>query len=134
MNHLYLLLTGLCFFVNSWSQNLIGLKKQQVEQAVMKLYPTFTEDNSFVNNSYKYLKFIDKFNEQTLLVFLSDNDECTSTKLICDYSMLDQVKSDLKKFKTTGKDEWNYRSDGVEYVIKLRRDEWFFSLITSKKE
>ena len=97
MNKILLLITGLLLFFPIVSQSLIGLKKQQLEKEIKVLYPDFTIDNSFVNNSYKYLKYVDKINEQTLLVFLSADDECTSTKLICDYSMLDEVKVDMKK-------------------------------------
>jgi hypothetical protein len=128
-----LLLTGLSLLLPVKSQNLIGMNVQQIEKEIKVHYPNFVIDNSFVNNSYKYLKYIDKINEQTLLVFLSDNNECTSTKLICDYSMLDQVKEEMKKYKTDKKDQWSYSVNGVQYLVKLHREEWFFSLSTYKK-
>ena len=128
-----LLLTGLSLLLPLKSQNLIGMNIQQIEKEIKVIYPNFVIDNSFVNNSYKYLKYIDKINEQTLLVFLSENNECTSTKLICDYSMIDQVKEDMKKYKPGGKDKWNYTVNGVQYVITLHREEWYFSLSTNKK-
>lgn len=116
------------------SQHLIGKNKEQLEKEIKSLYPDFVIDRSSVNNTYKYLKYIDKFNEQTLLVFLSDKDICTSTKLMSDYSNLDQVKKDLnKRFKVAGKDQWTYTINGVSYLVKLKRDEWFFSVFTSKK-
>ncbi len=133
MNKILLLLTGLFLFFPLKSQSLIGMNIQQIDKEIKILYPNFAADNSFVNNTYKYLKYTDKLNEQTLFVFLSDNDECTSTKLICDYSMLDQVKEDMKKYKPEGKDQWSYTVSGVQYIITLRREEWYFSLITCKK-
>lgn len=133
MNQLLLLLTGLLFLNPVRSQNLVGLTKEQVEKEVKVSYPTFAKDNSFVNNTYKYLKYTDNIHEQTLLVFLSEKDECTSTKLICDYSMLDQVKKDMKKYKPDGTDCWSFTENGIEFIIKLQRDEWFFSVLTRKK-
>ncbi len=133
MNNLYLVVAGLFLLFPVKSQNLIGLKKQQINEEMKILYPDFSIDNSFVNKSYKYLKYTDKLNEQTLLIFLSENDQCTSTKLICDYSMLDHIKEQMKKYKPSGKDKWSYTIDGQEYNIVLHRDEWYFSLTTSKK-
>jgi hypothetical protein len=116
------------------SQHFIGMQKEQLVKAMKTVYPDFVIDTSSVNHTYKYLKYIDKVNEQTLLVFLSDNDVCTATKLMSNYSFLTQVKEELsKKYKTAGNDQWTYAVEGVEYHVKLKREAWFFSVITSKK-
>jgi hypothetical protein len=118
-----------------FSQHLIGLGKEQLITAMEKYYPSFDIDNSSVNNTYKYLKYIDKFREQTMLVFLSENDKCTATKLMSDYSNLAQVKDKLNKtYKLYGKDKWVYKINGITYLITLKREDWFFSVFTSKKE
>ena len=115
------------------SQHFIGMQKEQLIMEMKTVYPDFVIDSSSVNHTYKYLKYIDKFNEQTLLVFLSDYDICTATKLMSDYSNLTLVKKELSnKYKATGKDQWIYTVKGVEYLVKLKRDDWFFSVITSK--
>jgi hypothetical protein len=117
------------------SQHLIGKHKDQIVKEIKSLYPGFVIDNSSVNHTYKYLKYIDRISEQTLLVFLSDDDICTSTKLMSDFGNIEQVKTDLdKKYKPAGKDQWTYVIDGVTYLVKLKREEWFFSIFTSKKE
>jgi len=116
------------------SQDLIGLQKKQLETAIKLVYPDFIIDTTSVNRTYKYLKYNDPFNEQTLLVFLSDRDVCTATKLISSYSYFKEVQKELnKKYKSTGQDQWIYRSKDEEYQVKLKRGEWFFSVITSKK-
>jgi hypothetical protein len=125
-----------CFTVTQLlAQHLIGLHKNKIADEMKKSYPDFVIDNSTVNTTYNYLKYVNKFDEQTLLVFLSDLDTCTATKLISDYSKLEEVKADLKKrYKPSGKDKWVYTHNKTQYLITLKRDEWFFSVFTSKKK
>ena len=52
-----------------------------------------------------------------------------------DYSNLETVKSSLKKsYKPNGKDKWKYSIAGVEYSVVLKREEWYFTVFTSKKD
>ena len=107
--------------------------RDKIEDELKKSYPSFSRDNTFVNHTYNYLKYIDKLSEQTLLIFLSDQNICTSTKLICDYSELNNIKLKLKQYRPVGKDKWTYKKDGKEYIVRLNREEWFFTLFTSLK-
>jgi len=117
------------------SQHFVGKSKVQVEKEMKTLLPEFVIDNSSVNRTYKYLKYINKITEQTMLIFLSENDICTSTKVVSDYSNLLQVKKDLNNsYKSTGKDTWKYSIDGVKYVVKLKREEWYFTVFTTKDD
>ena len=117
------------------SQQFIGKTKAIVEQEMSKSYPGFAIDKSSVNHTYKYLKYINKETEQTLLVFLSEDDVCTATKLVSDYTNLIDVKKELNsKFKSAGKDCWKYTQNGIKCKVKLKRDEWFFSVFTSKDQ
>ena len=129
-----ILLAVMIFFVSPVkSQFFIGKTKELVEKEMETSFPDFAIDKSSVNHTYKYLKYINKFTEQTLLVFLSEDDLCTSTKLVSDYANLLQVKKELNsKYKLTGKDKWKYTQNGVKYVVKLKREEWFFTVFISK--
>lgn len=134
MNRILICLMALFLVLPLQSQHLIGKSKEQVIKEIKSFYPDFVIDRSSVNNTYKYLKYIDKYNEQTMLVFLSDNDICTSTKLMSDYSNLSQVKQDLnKRYKASGKDQWAYTLNGITYQVKLKREEWFFCVFTCPK-
>lgn len=125
----------LALFSPMHAQHIIGMHKDQLTKEMRKLYPDFIQDNSSVNSTYKYLKYIDKTNEQTLLVFLTENDVCKSTKLISDYMNLLDVKNNLdKNYKPSGKDKWTYTVDKETYLVTLKREKWFFSVFTSKKE
>ena len=117
------------------SQHFIGKNKDQVEKDMETLYPDFAIDHSSVNHTYKYLKYVNKVNEQTMLVFLSENDVCTSTQLMSDYANLLQVKTDLnKKYKHVGKDKWTYSVQNEKFLVKIKREEWFFTVFTNKDE
>jgi hypothetical protein len=135
MKKVFVLVLALIFSFEVYSQNLIGLSIEQVREIIKKEYPSFDIDNSTVNNSYKYEKYTDRFSEQTLLVFLSDDNKCTATKLMSDYSNLEEVKAKLNKaYKPFGKDKWIYSVKGVTYLVTLKRTDWFFTVFTSKKE
>jgi len=130
-----LLLMMLLLVLPVKSQHFIGKTKAQVEKEMKASYADFALDNSTVNNTYKYLKYVNKLTEETLLVFLSEDDICTSTKLASDYANLLQVKKDLNaKYKPAGKEKWRYTKDGVKYLVKLKREEWFFTVFTSKEK
>lgn len=116
------------------SQHLIGKTKDQVERDIETVYPDFAQDHSSVNHVYKYLKYVNKIAEQTLLVFLSEGDTCISTQLMSDYANLLQVKETLnKKYKPAGKDKWKYTIDGTKFMVKIKRGEWFFTVLTTKE-
>lgn len=135
MKRIWLLLLCLFVLVQLGAQNLIGKRKAEIGKLMKVMYPDFALDNSIINKTYNYLKYEDKFNEQTMLIFLSDKDECTATKLMSSYSNLLQVKKELgQKYKTAGKDRWQYTENGIKYLVKLKREEWYFSVFTSKEK
>lgn len=135
MRKVCIVLLSMVFVSPLVSQHLIGLHKQEVIKELKTNSRNFKIDNSSVNHIYKYLKYIDKNSEQTFLIFLSENDICTSTKLMSDYSNLNILNKDLnRKYKKVGKDKWIYNLGGTAYMVKLKREEWFFTIFTSKKE
>ena len=69
-----------------------------------------------------------------MLFFLSEDDYCTYSKLICDYSYLGSVLDSLNgKFEKHEEFLWKYSKNKVEYIIKLKKEEWFFSVTTKRK-
>jgi hypothetical protein len=128
-------LASLAFFIlicqiPGHAQQVIGLPKDEVVRVMHDEYKDFVPDNSSRNTSFKYLKYIDKLNEQTLLVMLSDNDVCTSVKLISDYMNLEEVVKDLNnKYKKAGDDSWYYFQNKQKLVVTLKKEEWFFTVL-----
>lgn len=91
----------------------------------------FNLDNSSINKTYNYLKYVDYLGQQTILYFLDENNMCTASKWICDYSLLNEKRDYLnKEYEETGEDTWVYKDENEIYNIKLERENWFFAIIT----
>lgn len=129
-----LILLSESLFIAS-GQYFVGLPKDSVMVKVQKEMRFFLLDNSGKNDLYKYLKFVDKINEETLYCFLSENDICTSTRLISDYSNLYKRLEWLDQYyKRQNDSTWFYFYNKKKYHIVLRREEWFFVLVTKPSE
>jgi hypothetical protein len=128
------LLLLVCFSL--LGQNFVGLPKTEIIKIMNKTNPGFDLDEGAVNNTYKYLKYVDKFNEETWLFFLSDKDICTKSKLMSDYSNLNnRLKYLNEQYKKAGNMKWIYIDNkGVTYMVDLVKEEWYFTIVTSKKK
>jgi len=128
----------LCFFFlvlvfPVFSQNYIGLSPAQIALKIKTEYPQLKLDKNAVNPSYKYLKYVDKITEQTVLFFLSDKNICTYIRWMSDYSNLNDMVGMLnKKYKKSGVNTWSYVENGVSYVIKMEEEEWYFTITFRK--
>ena len=110
-------------------QHYIGMHKDKIPGALKMQNPDFRYDNSALNDTYNYLKFVDDVSEQTMLFFLSDNDECIYVRWISDYANLTEITNTLNsKYKRTGEKEWTYSDSGKRFVINLEEGEWYFTL------
>jgi hypothetical protein len=115
------------FCVTSFTQNYIGLTKDEIIKTMNEKNPGFDLDEGVVNNTYKYLKYVDKNNEETWLFFLSDDNICTRTKLMSDYSNLKTRKDELdKEYKPAGEKKWIFISKGMTFIVELKKEDWFF--------
>jgi len=77
------------------------------------------------NDRFKYLKYSDNYDNQTLLFFLTSDSVCKSIRVICDRS----IKSEkVKEFNTiySKKDEgtWIDKREGKNYLIEIKDEEW----------
>jgi len=115
-------------------QNFIGLHKDNIAKVLRQDHPDFRIDNSSVNNTYKYLKFIDSVSEQTILFFLSDDDMCTYVRWISDYANLNDMIGMLNRtYKKNGEKSWTYSHDGKHYAVTLEEEEWYFTVNIRKE-
>lgn len=113
------------------AQLYVGLHKDSILIRVKKDLRYFLPDNSAKNEQYRYLKFVDQVNEETLYCFLSDNDICTSTRLISDYTNLrSRVQWLDKQYKRQNDSTWYFTHHGRKYQVLLKKEDWFFVLIT----
>lgn len=117
------------------AQQVIGLPKGEVQKVIREEYSNFMLDNSTRNTTFKYLKYIDKLNEQTLLCMLSEDDICTSTKLISDYMNLGDVIKELdSRYTKAGDNTWKYTFNNKKLIVTLKKEKWFFSVVTKPEQ
>jgi hypothetical protein len=133
---LLVLLAGLMFIsMQPKATNFINMNKTEIIASMGKLNPGFDLDEGAKNTTYKYLKFVDKYNEETWLFFLSDKDVCTRTKLMSDYSNEKSRTAELNKlYKKASNNIWTYSDKGKTYLVELKKEEWFFTIITKLKK
>jgi hypothetical protein len=117
------------------SQHFIGLHSEAIQEIMNEQHSDFNQDNSFVNKSFNYLKYIDNLEQRTWLFFLDENDYCRSSKLVCDYVLLDEIMEELNKtYKKSGDLSWYYKQDDNTFSVTVKKEEWFFSILTKPKE
>ena len=126
------------FILLNWiqvpAQHFIGLNKSEIGKIMDVKFHSFNLEENSKNTTYKYIKYVDKYNEETWLFFLSNEDVCTYTKLMSDFSNLNlRVKTLNKDYKKAGPNLWTYTDKGSTYTIELKKEEWFFTIITKKK-
>jgi len=121
------LLAGILFLA-SWQAQaqipvLIGMKKEEVVQLMQQKFPQFVQNTDFKNSKFKYLKFVDKIGDETLLVFLSDDDVCTVTKLMTGYDNESTRIGELnKQYKKINSNRWEINENGKSCIAELRKE------------
>ncbi|HLO57158.1 MAG TPA: hypothetical protein VK179_00300 [Bacteroidales bacterium] len=121
-------LTGICS-----SQNFIGMNPDQIAAVLKQTNPDFKIDKNAVNHTYKYLKYVDKISEQTILFFLTEKNICTYVRWMSDYSNINDMVDMLnKKYKKSGTNTWSFNDKGQNFSVKLEEEEWYFTVTFRK--
>lgn len=117
------------------AQPLVGLSKDQVEAVIKEHHRDFRKDQSVVRQQFNYLKYVNGRKTRTWIAYFSDQDTCTGTKLVCDYSEFDEVKEELNDaYRKTGSREWEYAYGSDTFRVTLAREEWYFTVREKKNE
>jgi hypothetical protein len=79
-----------------------------------------------VNNSiFKYLKYSDNYDNQTLLFFLNQNSVCKSVRMICNTAAKEnKVREFDSIYKRVAENRWTDKHNGKGYRIELREEKW----------
>jgi hypothetical protein len=110
-------------------QHYIGMQKDKIAEVLKQQNPDFRIDNSTVNSTYHYLKFVDDVSEQTILFFLSANEECTYVRWMSDYANLNDITNLLNtQYKKAGENRWFYFNEGKRFTVALEEGEWYFTV------
>jgi len=110
-------------------QSLIGMGKMEVEDVVKKHYRDFSRDQSIVKQEFNYLKYVNGSGTMTWIIYFNDDDICTSTKKVCDYTEYDFVLDELNEnYESVGDMQWEYSIDKQTYSVTLEEKDWYFSV------
>ncbi len=116
-------------------QNLIGYHKPDIIKIMKEKQSVYSLDNQAINPVYNYLKYVDALGNRTLLFFLSEEDICTHFKLMSDYAYFKSTRKRMdEKFKRINDSIWVQRINKKDYIKKLKKGEWFFTVTTRLKE
>jgi len=113
------------------SQNYIGEYKDNIRKNIKVVYPGFVFEKEVLNGNRGFIKFVNTFEEQTLLFILNDQGYCTSISRMYNTWLYNQVRDDLnKKYKQLDSLSWIDSIGNEKFEIKLKKGEWFLTVIT----
>lgn len=135
MKNTFLSVLFLLFFTTyGFAQNLIGIPKEGAAEKVSKIMKGFNLDTSSKNESFNYLKFVNASGTKTLIVFFSEENISTHTRMVCDFSEYDFVLEEFNEnYKKLSKTSWEFSINDDKYIINLEEKEWYFVVTTKKK-
>jgi hypothetical protein len=121
--------------INLNGQNLIGSDETEIRQYMLEKQKGFAFQNFINNSTFKYLKYSDSNETETLLFFLNDQLICKSVRLVCDKSLKpEKIKEFNSLYKKEGNNNWTETKNGRSYLIELRDEEWSFNVTITLNE
>jgi hypothetical protein len=115
--------------MNLYGQNLIGYGEKDIRQYMAEKQKSMTFQNFTNNSTFKYIKYSDKEETQTLLFFLNEQLFCKSIRIVCDKSLkADKIKEYNSLYKKTGENQWTETKNGKSYLIEIKDEEWSFNV------
>ncbi len=83
--------------------------------------------NSVTNSKFKYLKYSDNLDNQTLLFFLNPESVCKSVRIICDRSIINEKLKEFNSiYKKSGENKWTDSRGGYSYHIEIKDEKWSY--------
>ncbi len=81
------------------------------------------------NSKFRYMKYVDNEDTQTLLFFLKSDSLCKSETMICDKNLKDaKIKEFDRIYSKKGENIWIEVLNGRHYIIELVDEPWSFSV------
>jgi hypothetical protein len=112
-----------------FSNQFVGLKKEEIKKIIAESQKTFKLNTSNINTTYNYLKYEDPIQEITVLFFLSDDNICKMVRFISDYSNINDVLNSLNvNYINIDKANWKYSNNGKNYTVHLEESDWYFTV------
>jgi len=115
------------------AQQFIGKNKEEVKLIMSSQRKDVHLDESSRNTVYNLLKYVDHNNTKTIYYVFDDHDTCKFYKTMYDYSYLRQVEKELnRKYVRSSSGNWYFLDNNKEYLVTLKKDKWYFSVLVKK--
>ncbi len=122
------LLIGVCLAASS--QHYVGMSTDEIIAAMKQEHGDFIRQKNVINKTFKYLKYVDLLEQRTILFFLNEGDTCIYVKYMLDYEFLDVYRDYYDKhYRSIDHHEWVDVGRGTIQHIRLREEDWFFTLL-----
>jgi len=116
-------------------QSMVGLSKEEVIAHMKADYKDFHKDESVIKQRFNYLKYVNRQRSKTWIIYFTDQDICKTSKVVCDYSHLNEVLEDINsRYQKTGEFRWEYPVNTDTFQVELIKQDWYFTLRETRKE
>jgi hypothetical protein len=127
------IIVGFGFMLNA--QTMVGLSKEEVTEKVKKDHRKFRKDASVIKQRFNYLKYVNGIRTKTWILYFTEGDTCKTSKMICDYSELNDVVGEINEMYEQKNDSiWEYPSGSDLIQVELIRQEWYFTIRETRKK
>ena len=108
----------------------MGYTHDKIEKYMRKNHSGLIKDNNTSNEYYDYLKYTDGTDgTSTVYFFLAEDNKCRLVKSMYVHSMKDEVVAELDRlYNRTDDNRWSDSRGRVNALIKLKDEEWFFTV------
>ena len=129
------ILIALCLPFMVYGQDVVGMHSDSIKILMKNNYPDLSLNTSSINKTYNYLKYEDFMGSQTVLMFLSDSNTCRYVKQMCSYNLFDQVVDSLNNnYERVNDTLWKFNVQQIQMTKQLKKQDWFFTVLTKRKE
>jgi len=135
MKKIIVLLLIVVSSLNVLGQNFVGSHKLEIKKEMKEKYPDFYFSKEVMGKS-SFIKYEDFDGYRTFLFVLDDDGYCKYQMLMCDYSLLKRTIDSLNTSYEYKNDlTWyDYTAGKENFVVRIKKEEWYFSVITKKLE
>ncbi len=126
----FLIATGLV----AHSQNYVGHQLDDIKEQMAANHKEFHFTKEVKSEKHHFIKYEDYDGMKTLLFVFDDTASCEYSVLMYDYALLKSVVDSLNKvYEVQSNDTWLQQKNGEDFLLKLKKKEWFFSIVTRQK-
>jgi len=116
------------------SQNYVGYQLDDIKEHMAANYKEFHFTKEVESEKHHFIKYEDYDGMKTLLFVFDDMASCEYSVLMYDYALLKSVVDSLNKvYEVQSNDTWLQQKNGMNFLLKLKKKEWFFSVVTRQK-